>query len=59
MLYAEWSLARKPVTILAGNSSGKFHELDHVEDEGDKADELALLPLIVGVARWPEHHMTL
>ena len=50
MLSAEWSLARKPDAILARNSDGKFHDLHHVEDGGDKADELALLPLIVGVA---------
>ena len=41
----------RPRTILARNSSGKFHEFHHVEAGGDKADELALLPLIVGVAR--------
>ena len=46
----------RPGTILARNSSGKFHELDHVEDERDEADELASLPVFVGVAGWPKHH---
>ena len=31
-------------------------ELDHVEDERDEVDELASLPLFVGVAGWPKHH---
>ena len=43
-----WLQAR---IYFGANSSGKFHCHLHVEDEGDKVDGLALLPLFVGVAR--------
>ena len=56
MLNAKWSLTTGQELLWRNTGSGKFHELDHVGETRDEVDELASLPLFVGVAGWPERH---